>query len=87
MEEIQGILNFNSFGIKPKSKTVSIVKTVIECPEGKLLCPQTAFPMIKKVLLLNVTAGLGTANIFFKEQENKSDNIRPENKHSQILGV
>ena len=87
IEEIQGILIFNFFGIKPKSKTVRTVKTVIECPDGKLLCPQTAFPTIKKLSLLNTTAGLGTANIFFNEHESMSDNKSPENKASQTLGA
>ncbi|WMC08757.1 MAG: hypothetical protein PQ275_33760 [Elizabethkingia anophelis] len=43
-----------------------IVKIVIECPEGKLLCPDNVFPIIVKLLLSKTAAGLGMANKDFK---------------------
>jgi hypothetical protein len=37
-------------GINANNKIVSIAKIVIECPEGKLVCPDNVFPTIIKLL-------------------------------------
>lgn len=57
------------FGISANKRTVSIVKITVECPDGKLLFPHKVFPTITKLLLSNITAGLGMANIFFSEHD------------------
>ena len=78
----------NAFlGIMANIRTVSTVKTVIECPDGKLLCPDNVFPMIVKVVLSNDAAGLGTANIFFSTLENNAETSEAESNASQILGT
>ena len=66
---------------------VSIVKTVIECPEGKLLCPDKVFPMITKLLLSKAAAGLGIANRTFSTPENIAETREADSKDSQILGA
>jgi hypothetical protein len=66
---------------------VSVAKTVIECPEGKLALPTAFFPIIKKELLSNITAGLGTRNIFFKPEENIRETTDDDINDSHILGA
>ena len=68
----QKILLINSNGIKEKSKTVRIAKTVIECPEGKLLCPVNVLPIITKEFWLKAATGLGTEKRFFKGLDSRS---------------
>jgi hypothetical protein len=74
-------------GINAKSKTVRKVKTVMECPEGKLECPGKAFPMITKLLWSKVAAGLGTENQFFNPVENINENKDAKMRASHILGA
>ena len=81
------ILYGNFLGINANNKTVSIVKTVIECPDGKLADPTAVFPMITKLLLSNTTAGLGTENIFFNKLENIRETNDADIKDSHILGA
>ena len=59
----------------------------MECPEGKLLCPVNAFPMITKLLLSNTAAGLGTANILFSITEKIAETSEADINDSQILGA
>lgn len=68
-------------------RTVSVVKTVIECPEGKLLWPDSFSPIITKPLLSNTAAGLGTANIFFSRHENIREISDAVIKVSQTRGA
>jgi hypothetical protein len=81
------ILQGNFSGINANNKTVNVVKTVIECPEGKLACPTAFFPMITKQLLSNTTAGLGTRNIFFKPTENIREASDADINDSHIFGA
>ena len=59
----------------------------MEWPEGKLLFPDNAFPMMTKLLLSNTAAGLGTANISFSERENIAETSEADIKDSQSLGA
>ncbi|HMC87551.1 MAG TPA: hypothetical protein VKI61_18645 [Chitinophagaceae bacterium] len=81
------ILYFNFSGINANNKTVSVVKTVIECPDGKLANPTAVFPTITKLLLSNTTAGLGTVNIFFNKLENIRETSDADTQDSHIFGA
>ena len=87
MKKTHRILHFNFSGINANNRTVSVVKTVMECPEGKLLLPDNAFPKITKLLLSNTAAGLGTANILFSEAENIAETREADIKDSHSLGA
>jgi hypothetical protein len=80
-------LYFNLCGINAYNSTVSTVKAEIECPEGKLLCPVSVFPMITKLLLSNTAAGLGTENTSFNEVQIAHETSDADIKLSQILGA
>jgi hypothetical protein len=84
---IKRTLNFNRCGIKANKIMVNTVKTTIECPEGKLLKPHNFLPIIHVISLLKITAGLGTPNIAFNGQENKSENNKPDSNASHNLGA
>ena len=76
-----------SLGIKAYIKTVSVVKTVMECPEGKLANPVAALPIITKLLLSNTSDGRGTKNKFFRKLDATSETSEAESKASHILGA
>lgn len=59
----------------------------MECPEGKLLFPDNAFPTITKLLLSNTAAGLGTLNITFSKPENIAERSEADIKDSQSFGA
>ena len=59
----------------------------MECPEGKPLFPDNAFPMITKLFLSNTAAGLVTANIDFSKPENMAETSDADIKDSQSLGA
>ena len=85
IEKNHKILYFNVIGIKANIKTVRVVKTVIECPEGKLAKPMAVFPRIKKLSLSKTSEGRGTRNKFFNIVENKAENNEADNNASQIF--
>ena len=59
----------------------------MECPEGKLLLPDNAFPTITKLVLPNAAAGLGTANNPFSKLENIAETSEADIRASQSLGA
>ena len=75
------------WGIKENNSTVSIVNTVMECPEGKLLCPVNVCPIIVKLLVSKDAAGLGTANTFLKTLEKIAETIEADSKASHNFGT
>ena len=77
----------NLLGIRANISTVRTVNTVMECPEGRLVHPESLLPMIVKPSLSNIAAGLGTANIFFSKLQNTSETNEPDSKASHILGA
>lgn len=87
MKKHQQILDTAFEGINANNNIVSIAKIVIECPEGKLVCPDNVFPTITKLLWSNTAAGRGTENIFFNKYEDTSDSNRLDIKDSHILGI
>ena len=87
IKTVHAILEYIFLGIKANNNTVSTVKKVMACPEGKLLCPVNVGPMMVKVVLFNDAAGLGTENRVFNEFENTADTNEAEIKASHNLGV
>src|SRR5574343_502783 len=75
------------WGRNAKSKTVSVVKTVIEWPEGKLLWPCSFSPIITKLLGSKIAAGRGTENTVFKPFENTNDRSDADMRASQMTGA
>lgn len=70
IDKYQKILSVAFLGMKLNMITVSIVKTVIEWPEGKLFVwPRSGFPTITKVWWSKIAAGLGTEKMNFKTFE------------------
>ena len=86
-EKIHKNLYLNFFGINANNKTVSIVKAVMECPDGKLPKPPAVFPTIIKLALSNTSDGLGTKNIFFNVLQNRREANEADYKDSHILGA
>ena len=64
-----------------------VVKVVIECPEGKLVAPERVFPIITKLSLSNIAAGLGTANSFFSKNDTINAISEDVNMDSQSWGA
>jgi len=87
MENAHRILELHFLGIKANNKTVSVVKTVMECPEGKLENPTAFFPMMIKLSLSNTIEGLGTEKMFFSTLENIAETIDADSNASHILGA
>ena len=61
------------------------MKTVIECPDGRLLNPGNLLPMITKLLFSNASAGLGIAKMFFSTLENIAETSEADSNDSQIF--
>ena len=88
IEKVQNILDFSPLGINANNNIVIIVKVIMECPEGKLECVDAIFlPIIIKVSLSSTAAGLGTANSFFKKNDNSPEMIEEVNTVCQSLGA
>ena len=87
IEKIHNNLYFNFSGRNANNKMVSVVKTVMACPDGKLEKPVAALPTITKLLLSKICAGLGTKNIFFSVQEKRRDTSEADSNDSHILGA
>ena len=86
MKKYQHILKLIFLGAKAIIKRVSIVNVAIECPEGKLVCPESFSPIITKLELSKNAAGLGMANNFFRKFEKIAEKIRDVNNDCQNLG-
>ncbi|GIZ15494.1 hypothetical protein RCZ15_20550 [Capnocytophaga catalasegens] len=87
MKNIHKILLIKDLGMKANNKIVSVVKIVIECPEGKLEKPTAVLPIIENVSLSYMVAGLGISKNSFKLLENKRDSKEAESKASHIFGI
>ena len=86
MKRRQYILKLVFLGVNASIKRVRIVNVAIECPEGKLVYPESFSPIITKLELSKIAAGLGTANIFFRKFEKIAESIREVNNDCQNLG-
>ena len=86
MKRHHKILFFKALGIKPYIKTVSVVNMVMVCPDGRLLLQVSVSPIMVKLLLLNVAAGLGTEKKVFSTKVISSDTNDEVIRCSQILG-
>lgn len=75
------------FGINANITMLMVVKTVIECPDGRLLNPTSFSPIITKVSLSSAAAGLGTEKKAFSNLENIAATIVADNNDSQTLGA
>lgn len=87
IKNVQTTLEKLFLGIKASNNTVSTVKKVIACPEGKLLCPVNVGPMMVNVLLSKDAAGLGTENKAFNAFENIAETNEAESKASHNFGA
>ena len=74
-------------GIKANKSIVITTKVAIECPEGKDEFPERVLPIITKLSLSNIAAGLGIANSFFNVADTTNDKIAEVNNASQSLGA
>lgn len=84
----QSILCIVFLGIKANIMTIIIVKTVTECPEGRLLFfPGWTLPIMAKEVLSKTAAGLGTQNSGFNITQIRADTIDAESKVSHNLGA
>ncbi|XOL41886.1 hypothetical protein KCTC32420_02272 [Aequorivita nionensis] len=63
------------------------IKAVMECPEGKEVWPISVLPMIVKLSLSNIAAGLGTAKNLLSTADTIKVIIEDVNNACQNLGA